>query len=153
MKTIDYRGALRLLILYSLKEGPKHGYEIMKELENLFGKAPGPGALYPQLRYLKQKGLVTATVSQRGAKKIKIYSLTDEGLKYLEENREELEKILRHIQGAKTLLDMGLKRLAEDIAKVIKILHDMDEDDKKRLREILENASREIELILSRYSS
>jgi len=152
LKTVDYRGALRLLILYSLKKGPKHGYEIMKELESLFGKAPGPGALYPQLRYLKQKGLVIATLSQRGGKKIKVYSLTDEGLKYLEENKEELEKILRHIQGAKALLDMGLKRLAEDIAKTIKVLHNIDEDDRRKLREILESTSKEIELILSKYS-
>ncbi len=124
----------------------------MKELESLFGRAPGPGALYPQLRYLRQKKLVSVNETERGAKKIKIYNITKEGLDFLNKNREELERILIHIQSAKTLLDMGLKRFGEDIAKTIDILPKINESDRKNIAEILDRASKDLEIILSKYS-
>ncbi len=152
MRAVDYRGALRLLILYVLKGGPKHGYEIMKELENLFGKAPGPGALYPQLRYLRQKKLVEVQESFRGSKRLKIYSLTDEGVRYLDERRDKLERILSHISSAKALLDLGLKKVAEDLGKVIEVFPSMSSEDRDRIRRILNEFARDLELILSKYT-
>ena len=152
MKAVDYRGALRLLILYVLRNGPRHGYEIMKELELLFGKAPGPGALYPQLRYLRQRGLVDVEESYRGSKKIKIYKLTEAGNAYLEEHKEELDRILRHIRGAKALLDLGLSRVGEDLGKVIDLFPELSEEDQLRLKEILNRFAKELEEIISKYS-
>jgi DNA-binding PadR family transcriptional regulator len=152
LKDIDYRGALRLLILYVLSRGPMHGYEIMKEFEKLFGRAPGPGALYPQLRYLRQKGLVDLEITYKGSRKLKIYKITNEGLKFLEKNSEELEKILEHIKSAKAILDLGLRRVADDITKVIDLYPRLSPSDREKLSGILRRFSRELEEIISKYS-
>jgi len=51
------RGMLKFNILKLLKKGPKHGYEIMKLMEEETGWEPSPGALYPTLHQLKKKKL------------------------------------------------------------------------------------------------
>ena len=75
-------GDLRLLVLQLVGEQPRHGYEIIKAIEEALGGAysPSPGVIYPTLTLLEETGLVTAET--QGAKKL--YSLTDEGRRFLE---------------------------------------------------------------------
>lgn len=84
------RGLLRHVILSVLKDGPQHGYEIIKQLEDRTGGryAPSPGTLYPTLQYLAEAGLVQS--EQEGEKRI--YSLTDAG-------RAELDKQHNLVEG------------------------------------------------------
>ena len=79
-------GDLRLIVLALLNEGPRHGYEIIKELEEKSSGvySPSPGVVYPTLTYLEEVGY--ATSSAEGSKKV--YSITDAGRKYYRENRE-----------------------------------------------------------------
>lgn len=71
------RGLLRHVILSVLKDGPKHGYEIIKHLEeHTRGRySPSPGTLYPTLQYLEDLGLVR---SDQEADK-RVYHLTESG--------------------------------------------------------------------------
>ncbi|MDM8001002.1 MAG: PadR family transcriptional regulator [Dehalococcoidia bacterium] len=85
------RGAVKFIILDLLREKPKHGYEIMKEME---AKAcglhtPSPGSVYPTLQMLEEMGYV---VSRQDANK-RVYEITAEGRKYLAENRAALEEL------------------------------------------------------------
>ena len=80
------QGDLRLLALALIAEQPRHGYEIIKVLEDKTAGwyAPSPGVVYPTLTYLEEAGYVTAQAD--GAKKL--YSITAEGNAYLQQNRD-----------------------------------------------------------------
>src|SRR5208282_2720120 len=82
---------LQLLILELLAEKPRHGYEIIKALEERSKGfyVPSPGMVYPALTYLEEIG--HATVETEGARKL--YHLTDPGRAYLEEHREEADAL------------------------------------------------------------
>jgi DNA-binding PadR family transcriptional regulator len=64
-----------------LNEAPRHGYELMAELGKKTGKKPSAGQIYPLLRSLERKGLVTCKTTMVGDKKKKVYALTREGRK------------------------------------------------------------------------
>jgi DNA-binding PadR family transcriptional regulator len=84
-------GDLQLLILELLAEKPRHGYEIIKALEERSKGfyVPSPGMVYPALTYLEEIG--HASVETEGTRKL--YRLTDLGRSYLEEHREETEAL------------------------------------------------------------
>jgi len=71
------RGFLTSCILKQLKTGPKHGYDIIKSLERENGWGPSPGAVYPTLHELTERGLITK-IRKKKDRKI-FYKLTKEG--------------------------------------------------------------------------
>ena len=86
------QGDLRLIALALIAEEPRHGYEIIKLLEEKTAGwySPSPGIVYPTLTYLEEAGYVTAQAE--GAKKL--YTITEEGRAYLEDNREIVDAVL-----------------------------------------------------------
>ena len=88
-------GDLQLLILLLLSEKPRHGYEIIKAIEEHSSGVytPSPGMVYPALTYLEELG--HATVAAEGAKKL--YSITASGLSDLESNRAAVDAILEQL--------------------------------------------------------
>ena len=76
------QGDLRLIALALIAEAPRHGYEIIKLVEEKTADwySPSPGIVYPTLTYLEEAGYVTA--STEGSKKL--YAITDEGRAYLD---------------------------------------------------------------------
>src|SRR3954471_13567372 len=89
------QGDLRLLALALIAEQPRHGYEIIKVLEEKTQGwyAPSPGIVYPTLTYLEEAGYVTAQAD--GAKRL--YSITAEGRAYLESNRTFVDAVLERL--------------------------------------------------------
>ena len=89
------QGDLRLIALALIAEQPRHGYEIIKVLEDKTAGwySPSPGIVYPTLTYLEEAGYVTAEVE--GAKKR--YAITDEGRAHLEENRDFVDAVLERL--------------------------------------------------------
>jgi len=85
-------GAMRYVVLQLIAEKPRHGYEIIKEIEHRAGGAyaPSPGAIYPLLSMLLDLGHVSAELD--GNKKL--HSITPEGAAFLEENRQYVDAIL-----------------------------------------------------------
>jgi len=83
---------LQLLILKLLAEKPRHGYEIIKELDERSKGfyVPSPGMVYPALTYLEEIG--HATVAVDGARKL--YSITETGTEHLTENSEAADALL-----------------------------------------------------------
>ncbi len=84
-------GEIRLALLSMLESGPKHGYELMKELETKSGgiyKASA-GAIYPALQQLEDEGLVTSD-SMAGKR---TYQLSDAGRQELQREAESVKKI------------------------------------------------------------
>src|ERR1700722_7196944 len=89
------QGDLRLIALALIAEQPRYGYEIIKLLEDKTAGwySPSPGIVYPTLTYLEEAGYVT--VQAEGSKKL--YSITDEGRTYLEENRSFVDALLERL--------------------------------------------------------
>jgi len=83
------RGDVRAGILALLAEAPRNGYQIMQELgERSRGMwRPSPGSVYPALQQLQDEGLVRSEESGTG----RMFHLTDNGRKYVEEHRAETE--------------------------------------------------------------
>jgi DNA-binding PadR family transcriptional regulator len=92
------QGDLRLVILALLAEQPRHGYEIIKEIEDRLGGAyaPSPGVVYPTLTLLEELGF--ATLTSEGPKKL--YTVTPEGQAHLEHNRATVDGIFARIDQA-----------------------------------------------------
>ncbi len=89
-------GDLRLIVLALLETGPRHGYDIIKALEEKSSGiySPSPGVVYPTLTFLEEAGYATAT--SEGNKKT--YAITDAGRAHLDENRDLAEMVLSGIE-------------------------------------------------------
>ena len=89
------QGDLRLIALALIAEQPRHGYDIIKQLEEKTSGwySPSPGIVYPTLTYLEEAGHLTSQAD--GAKKL--YTITDEGRAYLEGNREVVEAVMNRL--------------------------------------------------------
>ena len=97
-------GDLRLLALHLIAGRPRHGYEIIKEIEELTGGSysPSPGVIYPTLTWLEELGHVTLAVNE-GTKKL--HAITAEGRAHLDVYRPTLDALLariRPLQAART---------------------------------------------------
>ena len=86
------QGDLRLVALALIAQAPRHGYEIIKLVEEKTADwySPSPGIVYPTLTFLEEAGYVT--VSAEGAKKL--YTITAEGRTYLEAKRDLADVVL-----------------------------------------------------------
>jgi len=91
-------GDLRLVILRLISEQPRHGYELIKEIEERAGGAyaPSPGVVYPTLTLLEETGLVTAEA--QGGKKL--YSITPEGEAQLVASEGQVAGIFQRMKEA-----------------------------------------------------
>jgi DNA-binding PadR family transcriptional regulator len=145
-------GEVRLALLSLLTEGPKHGYELMKELEKRSGGIyrASAGAIYPALQQLEDEGLVTADQTEGK----RTYRLTDAGKQEIEREAESIARIWRR---AKQWEDWGPWMGAEgaavagpaaDVMKSALRAATRGSADSQRvskIREILERARREIQ--------
>ncbi|NYE61538.1 DNA-binding PadR family transcriptional regulator [Duganella sp. 1224] len=88
-------GAMRYVVLQLIAEKPRHGYQIIKELEQRSGGgySPSPGAIYPLLSMLLDMGHVVASAD--GNKKL--HTITPEGEAFLAENRQFVDAILARL--------------------------------------------------------
>ncbi|MFJ6404637.1 PadR family transcriptional regulator [Streptomyces hydrogenans] len=96
MSPVFAHGRLRLYLLKLLDEAPRHGYEVIRLLEERFQGlyAPSAGTVYPRLAKLEAEGLVTHT-SEGGRK---VYSITDAGRAELAGRDAELDALEREIR-------------------------------------------------------
>lgn len=90
------QGGLRLVLLQLVAETPRHGYELIKAIEERLGGAysPSPGVVYPTLTLLEELGYATVTPTGDGRK---LYAATPAGLIWLEENRAALDEAMARL--------------------------------------------------------
>jgi DNA-binding PadR family transcriptional regulator len=145
-------GDLKYVLLSLLAEKPRHGYEIIRDLEERSGGfySPSPGTVYPTLTLLEDMGYARST-SEEGSSR-KVYEITDEGRRYLEENRSVVDEIFGRVNDAGsfvfgspvTVLGPAFANLGRAALRAA-IKHQGDEQWVQRAREILERATRDIE--------
>jgi DNA-binding PadR family transcriptional regulator len=91
------QGELRLALLKLVADRPRHGYELIKAIEELTGGgyAPSPGAVYPTLQLLADEGMLGEQPDDTSARKP--FAATDAGRKELEERAEEVEALFERL--------------------------------------------------------
>ena len=106
------QGDLRLIALALIEQEPRHGYEIIKLVEEKTADwySPSPGIVYPTLTYLEEAGYVT--VSSEGSKKL--YTITDDGRAYLAEQRDVADAILKRLAAVGERMARMRRRLGDD---------------------------------------
>jgi DNA-binding PadR family transcriptional regulator len=89
-------GELRLVLLALLEEAPRHGYDLIREIEERTGGgyAPSPGVVYPTLTMLDEMGFIDE-LKEEGARKR--FRISDAGKQHLEENREQAQALLERL--------------------------------------------------------
>ncbi|RKN06492.1 PadR family transcriptional regulator [Streptomyces radicis] len=119
MPPVFGHGRLRLYLLKLLGEAPRHGYEVIRLLEERFQGlyAPSAGTVYPRLAKLAAEGLVTH--SDEGGRKV--YTLTPEGRRELASREEELTALEREIRDSLAALAADIR---EDVSGSAQHLRD-----------------------------
>ena len=147
------QGDLKFVILRMLAEKPRHGYEIIKELEERFGGAyaPSPGTVYPTLTMLEDLGFARVTPEEGGRK---IYEITDEGRKHLAEHSQTVDgifdRIARFVDG---FLDAPMMEVNQAFKRVGRATYGLapghlrNRELLDRLKGILDRAADEIEAL------
>jgi DNA-binding PadR family transcriptional regulator len=105
-------GDLRLVALYLIEQQPRHGYDLIKAIEEKSKGfySPSPGVVYPALTFLEEAGYVTA--SAEGNKKL--YTITDEGRAHLADNREAIQSTLDFLEKAGERMSAWREKMAEE---------------------------------------
>jgi len=148
------QGDLKLVILQLLEDKPRHGYEIIKELEERSGGryAPSPGTVYPTLTMLEEMGYASGAAEPGGKK---VYTITDEGRKYLAENRTTVDDVFERLSelGASIFGD-AVRPAHEAMAALGRaywhatMRHPASEETVARAVEILKQAASELEALV-----
>ncbi|WP_372780986.1 PadR family transcriptional regulator [Phenylobacterium sp.] len=110
-------GDLRFIVLALLAEQPRHGYELIKELEDRTGGAyrPSPGVIYPTLALLEDEGFIRPVTGEAGRK---LYEATDEGRAALEENRAGVDAVFGRMAEAAEGSDSTRPRIHRAMANL-----------------------------------
>jgi DNA-binding PadR family transcriptional regulator len=121
------QGDLRLIALALIDEQPRHGYDIIKALEEKTSDwySPSPGIVYPTLTYLEEMGFLTAQAE--GAKKL--YTITEDGRAHLQENRDLADAVMKRI----AFIGEKAKRIRERMG-------DDRDDDRSRMPQLVRAA-------------
>jgi len=146
-------GELRLVLLKLIADEPRHGYELIKAVEDLTGGeyAPSPGIVYPTLTMLEDMGLITEAKSKTTKK---IYQATDEGRAHLEENSEEVDELIERLEGHGTHRRRGQRpEIGRAIGNLMaalrnRVVHDgWNEELLEEVVDILDEAAQRIERV------
>lgn len=89
-------GELRLVLLSLIAEQPRHGYDLIRAIEELSGGAyvPSPGIVYPTLTMLNEMGQIEEASSDRARK---AFAITAEGSEYLAARKAEVDALLARL--------------------------------------------------------
>ncbi len=96
-------GDLRVVALALIEKEPRHGYDLIKAIETMFGGAyaPSPGVVYPTLSMLADEGLIAGVEDGAGKR---IFSLTGAGQAWLDENRTAVDGVMQRMALAARLI-------------------------------------------------
>ena len=145
-------GEMKYVILRLLREKPRHGYEVIRALEEKLGGwyTPSAGTVYPTLQLLEDQGLVR--IVEEGGKKV--YHVTPEGERFLDEHKSTLEDIMERVGdavrgmagGAMGDLNSAFARTAREAFRQA-WRAGPDSDRTRKIAEILRRAAEEIEAL------
>lgn len=110
-------GAMRYVVLQLIADKPRHGYDIIKEIEQRAGGGytPSPGAIYPLLSMLLDLGHVSSVPD--GNKKL--HAITDEGQVFLQQNRQYVDAIMARLAAPVDNSTADFRQLMFELKEVV----------------------------------
>lgn len=139
------RGDSRFLVLTALSEKPMHGYALIQEIGKTYQRPVSAGLIYPILQELEDRGYVVS--EEREGKKT--YSVTAEGRKCLEDNKETVERLKAGREYAGRVGRFGfMKELREMQAIVMMNEENVDEEKMERIHGILTEAKKKMAAVV-----
>ena len=144
-------GDLRYVLLHLIAEKPRHGYELIKAIEEKFGGmySPSPGVVYPTLTHLEELGHLRA---EAGGGTKKLYSITEEGTNFLAANQPLVDAISDRMAEASRAYGGGpppeVRRAMHNLEMALSIRlgrGPLDTEQLRRITEALDRAAGEIE--------
>jgi DNA-binding PadR family transcriptional regulator len=143
-------GELRLVLLKLIAEAPRHGYDLIREIEERTGGAyaPSPGVVYPTLTMLADMEHVE---EQHAGGARKIFAITDAGTAHLAEHAKEVEALLARLAelGSMRARTRGgpIKRAMMNMRTVLqhKLGEEADADTLHAVAAIIDEAAQKIE--------
>jgi DNA-binding PadR family transcriptional regulator len=151
MRRMFDHGDLRYLLLHLIAERPRHGYDLIKAIEETFGGmySPSPGVIYPTLTLLEELGHIRPEAVD-GSKKA--FAVTPEGSAFLAANRAAVEQVLARMAEATAAFGGGpapeIMRAMHNLRLALRIRlgrGPLAADEVRRVTEILDRAAGEIE--------
>ena len=145
------KGDLKYVILDLIKDKPRHGYEIIRELEELSHGlyTPSPGAVYPTLQMLEEMGYATA-VERDGRK---VYTIAEEGVNFLAERKDSADEVRSQMKNRWSFKNIGkMATMMKEYHALDNLvgwgLRSMDADKMQRIKQVLKDAAGAIKAIL-----
>lgn len=145
-------GELRIVLLALIEKESRHGYDLIKAIEDMTGGtyAPSPGVIYPTLSLLEDTGMI-ASVETDGARKA--FRITDAGIAELTEKRDEADALLARLSDAGDQREQrgGGPQIGRAVGNLMAAMAhrlangDVDAEFKHRVAEILDEAAQKIE--------
>ena len=141
-------GDLKLILLSLIAEQPRHGYELIRTIEEMFdgAYAPSPGAVYPTLTLLEELG--HASVQNDEGKKL--YTITEEGKAFLTQNKDAVDAVMSRMEQtakmfARAAAPMALREAMHNLKRAL-FMHGgpWNAAEVKRIRDIIQKAADEI---------
>ena len=119
MSPVFRHGRLRLYLLKLLDESPRHGYEVIRLLQDRFMGvyAPSPGTIYPRLARLEEEGLVTHDEADGR----KVYRITEKGRQELHARLDDLTELEEEITAS--VRDIA-REVTEDVRETVRTLRE-----------------------------
>jgi DNA-binding PadR family transcriptional regulator len=147
------KGDLKYVILELLREKPRHGYEIIRALEERFQGfyTPSAGSVYPTLQMLEDMGYVRPVESEGK----KVFEITEQGKEFLTEQGEAVNRIKGHIKswmGPQGFFEFheAMHDLRSTRHLLRRRMHSLSTQQMERIKEVISRACREIEDIVEK---
>jgi DNA-binding PadR family transcriptional regulator len=142
---------LRLVLLKLIEEAPRHGYDLIREIEARTGGAyaPSPGVVYPTLTMLADMDLIAEQASDDAKK---VFAITTAGQAHLTEREEEVEALLERLAAIGTMRSRGagspVRRAMGNLRQVLQ--HrlgdgEVSQETLHAVAEIIDEAARKVE--------
>jgi len=135
------RGGFRLAVLQALSEKPMHGYVLAQELARTYERPVSASLVYPTLQELSDRKYLT--VEEKDGRKV--YSITQEGLAFLQQNREAVERLKEGTDHARRVGGFDFVRSLAAMRDMVFMNEEyVNEEKMKKVQEILAEARRKV---------
>ncbi|WP_321339294.1 PadR family transcriptional regulator [Breoghania sp.] len=143
-------GELRLVLLKLISETPRHGYDLIRAIEERTGGAyaPSPGVVYPTLTVLSEMDLISETPGD-GARKL--FAVTDKGVEYLQAQEVVVEALFKRLEAVGVMQERAdavpVRRAMHNLREVIqnRLVAGVEEDKLHELVALIDEAAAKIE--------
>lgn len=140
-------GELKLVLLALIAEKPRHGYELIRSIEEMFdgNYAPSPGAVYPTLTMLEEMDFACVEVGDGGKKR---YRITDAGRAFLAANKVTVDAAMSRMQQsariyARMAAPLAIREAVHNLRHALRA-HPWSPTEARRVVDILKRAARDI---------